>query len=121
MFSIVFYRDRRGREPIKEYLEKLHASAGQNKEHRGKLKKIYEYLGVLSSIGTRAGTPYVKHIKGDLWELRPVSDRIFFFWWNGAAFVLLHHFTKKSQKTPRQEIERAERNMKDFLERSVGQ
>lgn len=62
MFSIVFYKDRRGREPVKEYLEKLNASAEHNKEHRAKLKKIYEYLGVLSSTGTRAGMPYVKHI-----------------------------------------------------------
>ena len=121
MFSIVFYKDRRGREPVKEYLEKLNASAEHNKEHRAKLKKIYEYLGVLSSTGTRAGMPYVKHIGWDIWELRPVSDRIFFFWWNGVAFVLLHHFTKKSQKTPRREIERAKHHMKDFLERSAEQ
>ena len=33
------------------------------------------------------------------------------------VFVLLHHFVKKSQKTPPQEIERAQRNLKDFIER----
>ena len=119
MFSIVFYRDRRGREPVKEYLETLHSNGEKNKDHRTKLKKIYEYLGILSSLGTCSGMPYVKHIKENLWELRPSSDRVFFFCWDGHSFVLLHHFTKKSQKTPRKEIEQAERNMRDFLERSA--
>lgn len=32
-------------------------------------------------------------------------------------FVILHCFTKKTQKTPAKEIERAKRNRKDFLKR----
>jgi phage-related protein len=31
---------------------------------------------------------------------------------------LLHHFVKKTNKTPPREIEQAKRNKKDFLERS---
>ena len=33
------------------------------------------------------------------------------------AFVLLHHFRKKSQKTPRREIERAKAERDDYLAR----
>ena len=68
--------------------------------------------------GTRLGKPYVKHIEGDIWELRPLSNRIFFFYWKNNKFVLLHHFIKKSQKTPTKEISKAKNNLKDFLERN---
>ena len=75
-------------------------------------------MQILRCNGTRAGSPYVKHIEGDIWELRPLSNRIFFFAWNGETFILLHCFTKKTQKTPKKEIEQAKRNMADFIERS---
>ncbi|MCR5197101.1 MAG: type II toxin-antitoxin system RelE/ParE family toxin [Pseudobutyrivibrio sp.] len=35
-----------------------------------------------------------------------------------GRFVLLHQFVKKTQKTPRREIEQAKRELRDFLERS---
>ncbi len=33
-------------------------------------------------------------------------------------FILVHHYLKKSQKAPKKEIEKARRNIKDFLERN---
>ena len=119
MYKINFYQDVHGRQPIKEYLDALQSAADSSKNSRIKLKKIYEYLEVLSLTGTRAGIPYVKHIQDDLWELRPLRDRIFFFCWQGDSLILLHHFTKQTQKTPRREIEQARRNQKDFIERSA--
>ena len=79
MYNINFYQDVQGRQPIKEYLETLRVAANSSKDSRIKLKKIYEYLEILSLTGTRAGIPYVKHIQDDRWELRPLRDRIFFF------------------------------------------
>lgn len=32
--------------------------------------------------------------------------------------VLLHYFIKKSQKTPKKEIDQARKNLRDFLERN---
>lgn len=119
MFKINFYKDAAGRQPVKEYLDSLQKAADTSKDSRIKLKKIVEYIDILSQNGTRAGIPYVKHIDGDLWELRPLRDRIFFFCWQGDHFILLHHFLKKSQKTPKREIEQAKRNLKDFIERST--
>ena len=119
MYKINFYQDLQGRQPVKEYIETLKASADTNKDSRIKLKKIYEYLEVLACIGTRAGAPYVKHIQDDIWELRPLRDRIFFFCWQGDTFILLHHFLKQTQRTPSREIEQAKRNQKDFNERNV--
>jgi len=118
MFKIEFYKDRAGNEPIVDYIRRLNSKALTSKEHRIRHKKIIEYLEVLSNLGTRAGEPYVKHIVDDIWELRPTSDRVFFFYWKDETYLMLHHFVKKTKKTPAREIEQAKRNLADFLERS---
>ena len=56
----------------------------------------------------------IKHIEDDLLELRPIRDRIFFISWYNNSFILLHHFMKKSQKTPRKEIEAVKRKINDL-------
>lgn len=116
LFNIVFYKDAQGKQPVKDYLTDLLGKT--DKDSRIKISKIDYYLQALKEYGTRAGAPFVKHIDGDIWELRPLSDRFFFFCWQGDSFILLHHFTKKSQKTPQREIDQAKRNLKDFIERS---
>ena len=80
--------------------------------------KIFAYIKAIEEYGTRIGQPIVKHIEDDLWELRPLSNRIFFFYWKDNKFVLVHHYIKKSQKAPKKEIEKAKRNIKDWLERN---
>ena len=60
----------------------------------------------------------LKPFRGDIWELRPLRDRIFFAAWTDNSFVLLHHFLKKTQKTPNNEIEKAKQELKDFQERN---
>ncbi|WP_312700896.1 type II toxin-antitoxin system RelE/ParE family toxin [Sedimentibacter sp.] len=118
MYNIEIYEDKNGDSPIADYLEELNKKAKNSKEHRLRLKKIAEYIELLKSYGTRAGLPATKHLDGDIWELRPMNDRILFIYWKDNVFVLLHHFIKKTQKTPQREIDRAKRNLKDFLERS---
>ena len=55
----------------------------------------------------------------EIWELRPLRNRILFVAWVDGSFVLLHHFVKKTQKTPRREIEKAKRELKDLKERGL--
>ncbi|MBR3186480.1 MAG: type II toxin-antitoxin system RelE/ParE family toxin [Lachnospiraceae bacterium] len=43
---------------------------------------------------------------GEIWELRPLRNRILFAAWVNDSFVLLSHFMKKTQKTPKREIEK---------------
>lgn len=101
---------------MEEYI--LHLVSRKDKDSRIKLNKIRDYLKILSEYGTRAGEPYVKHLEGEIWELRPLRDRILFAAWNGESFVLLHCFMKQTQKTPKREIEQAKRNLYDYEERS---
>jgi phage-related protein len=118
MYEIEIYEDKNGNSPVADFIEELNVKARTSKEHRIRLKKIAEYLQLLKVYGTRAGLPATKHISDDIWELRPTHDRILFAYWKDDKFILLHHFVKKTQKTPQREIEQAKRKLKDFMERS---
>ena len=117
MHPIYFYRNKDGKEPVLEYLRQLSMKSG--KDSRIKANKIQDYIEALSKMGTHLGLPYVKHIEDDLWELRPLRDRIFFVTWHEGSFVLLHHFMKKTQKTPFSEIQRAKDYRTDYLNRNL--
>lgn len=116
MHEIIFYEDSKGNKPVLEYIRQLSNTNG--KDSRIKLKKVQEYIVVLQTYGATMGEPYMKHLDGDIWELRPISDRILFAGLVNGKFVLLHQFVKKTQKTPPREIEQAKRELDDFRERS---
>jgi phage-related protein len=63
-------------------------------------------------------------LEGKILELRvrfaTNQYRIFFFFFSEDTIVLLHAFLKKTPQVPAREIERAERNMDDFLARAGG-
>jgi phage-related protein len=117
LYKVHFYRDKNGGEPVLEYITEL--ASKKDKDSRIKLKKIRAYIKMLGEYGTQAGEPYIKHLDGEIWELRPLRDRILFVGWNNGSYVLLHQFVKKTQKTPKREIEQAKRELADLIERSV--
>ena len=117
LHDIFFYKDRNGFEPVFAYLQELRNRT--DKDSRIKLGKINDYIEMLSKEGTFAGLPYIKHIEGDIWELRPLKDRIFFVAWYQGSYILLHHFRKDTQKTPPREIEKARREYEDLKERRL--
>ena len=65
---------------------------------------------------------YLKHLTNTdgLWEMRISANngifRIFCFFDKGNLVVLLSGFQKKTQKTPKSEIKRAERLKKEYYE-----
>ena len=76
-------------------------------------KKIIWTLKVIEEID-RIPEGYLKHLKNTtgLYEIRIQSGnnifRIFCFFDSGNLVVIGHGFQKKTQKTPKQQIERAE-------------
>ena len=118
LYEIIFYSDRNGREPVADYMQEL--GARKTKDCRIKHNKISQYIKVLSEVGTMAGMPYMRHLEGEIWELRPIRDRILFAGFVDGAFVLLHPFMKQSQKTPPEEIAQAKRELEDFKARYDG-
>lgn len=117
MHKIHFYRDKNGNRPVADYIREL---AGKtDKDSRIKLHKIQDYINALSEYGLQLREPYIKHIDGEIWELRPLKDRIFFVTWHNGSYVLLHSFMKKTQRTPKREIEQAKRELADLTERGI--
>ena len=115
MYQVRYYQDKNGNCPIRDYLKKL--AAGTDKDSRIKLQKIRDYMAYLCKEGKQAGEPYMKHLDGEIWEIRPLQDRFLFAAWDGNRFILLHHFVKKTQKAPPREIKQAKRNLADYEEK----
>lgn len=115
MYSIKFYKDKNGKEPLKEYLQELGKRTDKNS--RVNFNKIRDYVLILSKYWTRAGEPFVKHVSNEIWELRPLKNRILFFSYDGEQIILLSHFVKKTNKTPPREINKAKSLMKEYKER----
>ena len=113
-YKIYFYQDSNGEQPVLEYLKKLKAQ--NTKNSRLNLNKIQDYIQVLATMGKSAGLPYIKHIEYEIWELRPLKNRIFFVSFTKGRFVLLHHFLKSTQKTPQKEIEKAKKEYQEIID-----
>ena len=105
MFQIHYYVDDKGKAPVLNYLEAL--AGKSDKDSRIRYNKIRDYLKLLAERGLQTGEPYIKHLEGEMWEIRPLRNRILFAIWDDelSGFVLLHQFMKKTQKTPKREIE----------------
>lgn len=63
--------------------------------------------------------PYVKHLEGPVWEMRMKGRdgiaRAAYVTATGKRIVIVHVFVKKTQKTPRREIQTALRRAKEVL------
>ena len=75
-------------------------------------------MDALEELGTRVGEPVTKHLKGEIWELRPLRNRILYAYYENNTFIILHHFIKTTNKTPKQELEQAKRNLEEYRERN---
>ena len=72
----------------------------------------------LVEYGTRVGEPVTKHLEGEIWELRPLKHRFLYAYYKDRKFIILHHFIKRTKRTPKKEIEQAKRKLKDYKERN---
>lgn len=110
--STEFYLEEDGTSPVEAFLDSLD------------LKSRARFLWSMEQLRVRniaAREPLVRHLEGDLWELREESRtniyRIVYFFYTGRRIIFLHGFSKKTQRTPRQELETARRRYRDFLAR----
>ncbi|KAA0957468.1 type II toxin-antitoxin system RelE/ParE family toxin [Planococcus sp. ANT_H30] len=107
------YETEDGASPIEEFLDALPAKDTE---------KILRDIQLLQRFGPRWGHPHIDYFKHEkIYELRVKHSsniyRIFFFTWKETILLLTHGFTKKSQKTPKAEIQRAVRSRKDWINR----
>ena len=123
MSFIHYLRDMKVREVItyKNYFEDFFAE-----QERKVQDKIIKVLDIIEQID-RIPSTYLKYIEGTngLFEVRiKLGTNIFriFCFFDGNKFViLLSRFQKKTQKTPKGEIERAIRLMSEYYEEKKGE
>ena len=64
--------------------------------------------------------PHVRHLRGELYEFRlrgKREHRVVYAAVTGQRFLLLHAFTKKTQRTPPAKIAVAQQRYQDYLRR----
>jgi phage-related protein len=112
IWDVQFYATASGRTPVADYIDAL---------SKVEAARVVADLAVLQETGAALGMPHVRHLVGtDLWELRvrgQIQHRLLYVAVRGRRILLLHAFTKKTQQTPRREIETAERRLADHRER----
>ena len=101
-------------EPYKNYFWDFYNPLQQ------KVKDKVDYvLQIIISV-ERVSTKFFKHLDDGIYEIRVEYKsniyRIFSFFDDGKLIILLHGFQKKTQKTPRKEIERAKTLRKEYDE-----
>lgn len=114
--QVEYYKKENGKIPVLEYLLSLPPKMRA---------KAFSEIELLEKHGSDLREPYTKPIKGEkyrgLYELRIKfsSDisRIIYFTFRNNTFVLLHGFTKKTEKTPQGELERALRYKENYERR----
>lgn len=103
--ELVFYRD---------YSERFY------EQQSLKVKEKIDYVFFLLTHAERVPAKFLKHIEGEkgLYEIRVEAGsnifRIFCCFEKQKLVVLFNAFQKKSQKTPKQEIQLAVRLMKEY-------
>ena len=103
-----FWRSTAGREPVRDWLNEL-SDDERRAIGRGIAKVQY---------GWPLGLPLCRALGDGLWEVRTSlpsrrEGRVV-FGFSGEVIVLLHAFIKKSQKTPRADLQIARERLKDL-------
>jgi len=101
-------------EPYKDYFWDFYNPLNQ------KIKEKVDYvLQIIISV-QRIPSKFFKHLEDGIYEIRIEVGgniyRIFTFFDDNKLVILLHGFQKKTQKTPRKEIERAKKLRQDYYE-----
>ena len=110
---MVFYKTENGRCPVAEFLDTMPSKVAQKAAWVLKLVQELETvpLQYLKKLG----------VADEIWECRMTfggnTYRMLGFFHGGNQMVLTHGFMKKTQKTPSQEINEAQRLKADYIRR----
>ena len=111
-FKVLFYQKADGSEPVKQFLNSL------DKKMRAKMVRTIE---ALQNNGNDLREPYSKHLDDGIFKLRAKVgtdiSRVLYFFFIGQRVILTNGFIKKTQKTPKKEINLAKKYRNDFLQR----
>jgi len=110
MFEVVFYELSNGEKPALNSILKIEDV---------KLKaKVFRSLKLLETFGNALGEPDTAPLENGIFELRTKQGsniaRCLYFYRKGKVIIVTNSFVKKTQKTPRSEIELALERKADY-------
>ncbi len=112
VFNIELYDTPDGKCPVGDFLRTLDP----------KMKaKMFRTIDLLEKNGIKLREPYSSHIGDGIFELRAKQgldiSRVLYFFFAGNSAILTNGFIKKTQKTPKREIELAKKYKTDYERR----
>lgn len=114
-YTVILYDKADGSCPIQEFFNGLDPKMQA---------KIYHEIKLLAANGPNLRMPHSKTLGNGILELRAKVgsniSRTLYFFYHGKNIVLTNGFIKKEQKTPKREIELAEKYRADYLHRIAG-
>lgn len=106
-WTIIFYNDRVARE-VRQFPKNIQAA-------------FFRLVDTMKVAGPNLGMPHTKAMGDGLFEMRLKGSegigRVFYCTIVDQRIVILHSFTKKSQRTPKRELDKARQRQKEVRDR----
>ena len=108
--QVVYYQKENGEIPLRSFIDSLDVKMAA---------KVIWTIKLFQEEGCDLRLRYSEYLIDGIYELRAKQgnniSRVMYFFVIGNKAVLTHGFTKKTQKTPIKEIERAKRYRDDYM------
>ena len=110
-WEVVLYASKDGRDSVVQEIDDF----GENDSI-----KVFKVIELLKTYGHSVLETHIKHIDGKIWEIKIDRYRVLYFLYENQHYILIRAFMKKAQKTPKNEIELAEKRYADYVSRAEG-
>ena len=111
-YQVVLFEKGNGDVPAEEFINSLDVKMSA---------RIYRLLMMVSENGPGLREPHSKHLDDGIFELRAKVGsnitRVLYFFFSGRRVVVTNGFVKKTQKTPKVEIDKAKAYREEYRRR----
>lgn len=112
-FSVEYYIKSDGSCPTQEFMDSL------DRKMRAKLLRLQL---LLEQNGNTLTEPYSKHLEDGIFELRAQQGnniaRVLYFFMIGQKIIITNGFIKKTQKTPKRDLQMAKKYRADYIKKA---
>ena len=113
-WEVVLYTTETGKCPIDIFLESLSVDDKED---------MIKWILYLENVGNDIRRPHGDYLRDKIYELRVtlrnnITRTLFFFYNDDNEIVLTHAFTKKTDKVPDKEINKAIKYRNDYIQRT---
>ena len=103
--DIWYFVDDRGHSPVREFIDGLPLD---------EQAKVFAYIDELGKQGHNLRRPLADYLKDGIYELRPKSNRLFYFFFLKESVVFVHALKKKTKEIPEKDIALSIKRKKDI-------